>query len=47
MQIAAGKKSVAFSLVMRSKDATLTDDQADAAMKRVRKALGGTGVEVR
>ncbi len=46
-QIAEGKKSVAFSLVMRSKDATLTDDQADAAMKRVRKALGGTGVEVR
>ena len=46
-QIAGGKKSVAFSIVMRSADATLTDEQADAAMKRVKKALAGAGAEVR
>lgn len=46
-QIAGGKKSVAFSIVMRSAEATLTDEQADAAMKRVRKALSGIGAEVR
>ena len=46
-QIAGGKKSVAFSIVMRSADATLTDEQADAAMKRVKKALDAIGVEVR
>ena len=46
-QIAGGKKSVAFSIVMRSPDATLTDEQADAAMKRVKKALAGAGAEVR
>ena len=46
-QIAGGKKSVAFSIVMRSPDATLTDEQADAAMKRVKKALAGVGAEVR
>ncbi len=46
-QIAGGRKSVAFSIVMRSADGTLTDEQADAAMKRVRKALDGAGAEVR
>ncbi len=46
-QIAGDKKSVAFSIVMRSHDGTLTDDQADAAMKRVRKALSEIGAEVR
>lgn len=46
-QIAGGKKSVAFSIVMRSPDATLTDEQADAAMKRVKKALDAIGAEVR
>ena len=38
-QIAAGKKSVSFSLRLRSHEGTLTDEQADAAMKRVLKAL--------
>lgn len=46
-QIAADKKSVAFSIVMRSADGTLTDEQADAAMKRVKKALDGVGAEIR
>ncbi len=46
-QIAAGKKSVAFSIIMRSKDGTLTDEQAEAAMRRVRKSLQDENVEVR
>ena len=46
-QIAGGKKSVAFSIVMRSAEGTLNDEQADAAMKRVKKALAEIGAEVR
>ena len=46
-QIEAGKKSVSFSIVMRSHDGTLTDEQADSAMKRVTKALVASGAEVR
>lgn len=46
-QIAGGKKSVAFSIVMRSAEGTLTDEQADSAMKRVKKALAAIGAEVR
>ena len=46
-QIESGKKSVAFSVAMRSHDGTLTDEQADAAMKRVVKALSKSNAEVR
>ncbi len=46
-QIAEGMKSVSFSISMRSADGTLTDEQADAAMKRVLKALGELGVSLR
>lgn len=46
-QVADGKKSVAFSLVMRASDRTLTDEEADAAMKRALKALAKIGVEIR
>ena len=46
-QIESGKKSVAFSVSMRSHDGTLTDEQADAAMKRVVKALSKINAEVR
>ena len=46
-QIENGKKSVAFSVAMRSHDGTLTDEQADAAMKRVVKALSKINAEVR
>ena len=46
-QISAGKKSVAFSIVMRSHEGTLTDEQADAAMKRVVKALKAIDADVR
>ncbi|MCI8497109.1 MAG: phenylalanine--tRNA ligase subunit beta [Clostridiales bacterium] len=46
-QIEAGKKSVAFNLVLRSPDSTLTVQDADAVMKRVMKALSAAGAELR
>ncbi len=46
-QIAEGKKSVAYSISMRSHDGTLTDEQADAAVKRVLKELDKLGAELR
>lgn len=46
-QIADGMKSVSFSISMRSHEGTLTDEQADAAMKRVLKALGDIGASLR
>lgn len=46
-QIAQGKKSVAYSIVMRSHDGTLTDEQADNAMKKVLKKLSELGAEIR
>lgn len=46
-QIAAGKKSVSFSLRLRSHEGTLTDEQADAAMKRVLKALAAMDAVLR
>ncbi|MBE6854919.1 MAG: phenylalanine--tRNA ligase subunit beta [Ruminococcus sp.] len=46
-QIAEGKKSVSYSISMRSHEGTLTDEQADAAMKRVLKALSARGAELR
>ncbi len=46
-QIASGMKSVSFSIRMRSHEGTLTDEQADAAMKRVLKALQAHGATLR
>lgn len=46
-QIETGKKSVSYSISMRSHDGTLTDEQADGAMKRVLKALSAIGAELR
>lgn len=46
-QIAEGMKSVSFSISMRSHEGTLTDEQADAAMKRVLKSLGDLGASLR
>ena len=46
-QIESGKKSVSFSIVMRSHEGTLTDEQCDGAMKRVTKALLAIGAEIR
>lgn len=46
-QIADGKKSVAYAISMRSHEGTLTDEQADTAMKRVLKELSKLGAELR
>ena len=46
-QIESGKKSVAFSISMRSHEGTLTDEQADGAMKKALKKLGDMGVVIR
>ena len=46
-QIESGKKSVAFSLKLRSKDKTLTDDDADSTMKKAIKAIEKLGATLR
>lgn len=46
-QIESGKKSVAFSLKLRSADKTLTDEDADSAMKKAIKALEKLGAALR
>ncbi len=43
----SGKKSIAYSISMRSHDGTLTDEQADSAMKKALKALSAIGAELR
>lgn len=46
-QIEAGKKSIAYSICMRADDRTLTDEEADAAIKRALKALSAIGAVIR
>ncbi|WMJ24072.1 phenylalanine--tRNA ligase subunit beta [Paludicola sp. MB14-C6] len=46
-QIAENKKSVSYSIIMRSPTQTLTDTEADAAIKRVLKALDKINVTLR
>ena len=46
-QIEEGKKSVSYSISMRSHEGTLTDEQADGAMKKALKALAEIGAELR
>jgi phenylalanyl-tRNA synthetase beta chain len=46
-QIEDGKKSISYSISMRSHDGTLTDEQADSVMKKVLKALSDIGAELR
>ena len=46
-QIADGKKSISYSISMRSHDGTLKDEQAESAMKKVIKALSEIGAELR
>lgn len=46
-QIPEGMKSVAFNIRMRAADRTLTDEEADAAMKRSIKALEAMGISLR
>lgn len=46
-QIEEGKKSVSYSIKMRSKTATLTDEQADNAVEKVLKSLSAIGAGLR
>ena len=46
-QIETGKKSVSYSISMRSHEGTLTDEQADKAMDKVLKVLSAMGAELR
>lgn len=46
-QIEAGKKSVAFSVTLRVADHTLTDQEADAAVKKMLAALEKVGAALR
>ena len=46
-QIEEGKKSVAFSITLRSKDSTLTDEQANSAVKKMIQALESLGASLR
>ena len=47
LQVPKGKKSVAFSLTMRSADKTLTDEEADCAVRRALNELEKSGVSLR
>jgi phenylalanyl-tRNA synthetase beta chain len=46
-QIDADKKSVAYSIVLQSDDKTLTDDDCNAVMKKIFKALEQVGAVLR
>ena len=46
-QIAAGKKSVAYNLLFRSAESTLSDAEIDPAMQKIMKKLTALGCELR
>lgn len=46
-QIDAGKKSVAFNLTFRDSEKTITDEQADGAIKKILKALAAQNISLR
>ncbi|MBQ8669736.1 MAG: phenylalanine--tRNA ligase subunit beta, partial [Oscillospiraceae bacterium] len=46
-QIEEGKKSVAYNLVLRAADRTLTVEEADNVVKKVLKALDAIGATLR
>ncbi|MCD8120961.1 MAG: phenylalanine--tRNA ligase subunit beta [Clostridiales bacterium] len=46
-QILAGHKSVAYSITFRAKDHTLTDDEVNAAMKKILNGLDRMGIQLR
>ncbi len=46
-QIKSGYKSVAYNIVFRASDRTLTDDDVNAAMKKILNGLSGMGIELR
>lgn len=46
-QIKAGFKSMAYTVTFRNKERTLTDDDVNAAMKKILNGLEGLGIELR
>ena len=46
-QVKAGFKSIAYSLSFRNKERTLSDDDVNAAMKKILNGLEGLGIELR
>lgn len=46
-QILSGYKSVAYSITFRAADRTLTDDEVNAAMKKILNGLQGLGIQLR
>jgi phenylalanyl-tRNA synthetase beta chain len=46
-QVAEGRKSLTYEVILRAEDRTLTDDEVDAAIARVEKRLGALGVTLR
>lgn len=46
-KIEAGKKSLAYSLVLRAADRTMTDDEAETAVNKVLKALSEMNISLR
>ncbi len=42
-ELPAGKKSLAFSLVFRAADRTLTDDEVNAAFARIQREIVADG----
>ena len=47
VQVGIGKKSVAFSLTLRSPERTLTDNEADSAVQKALAALEQIGAQIR
>ena len=46
-QIQQGYKSMAYSVVFRSKEKTLEEQEVAAAMKKILNGLSGMGIELR
>ncbi|MBQ8167413.1 MAG: hypothetical protein IJZ96_10315, partial [Lachnospiraceae bacterium] len=46
-QVAAGKKSVAYTMTFRAKDRTLEDSEVSAIIDKLLKELGKMGIEIR
>ena len=46
-QIEKGFKSMAYTVVFRAKDKTLSDDDINAVMKKILNGLEGLGIELR
>ncbi len=46
-QVPEGKKSVAFSLLFRALDRTLSDEEVNSAVNKILKELGKAGIELR